>query len=199
MAVRRWKPNKIRCRTTLDVVEIGHDMDMGMNMDMEHGVGMWVRCERASVPQVCMSAAIHTRPRRMDTSASPWRGAVLCGAVQRSAVQCSAVLCCAVQCCVQCACCSAVRVCDAVRVCAQRQRAACEGTSLSRWWCGGASPASGLLRHVTQSLVVQCNAMQCSGCAWCSAMQAGRCVVRARVCACLLVRRRVRVRRGRRG
>ena len=43
MAVRRWKPNKIRCRTTLDVVEIGHDMDMGMNMDMEHGVGMWVR------------------------------------------------------------------------------------------------------------------------------------------------------------
>ena len=45
MAVRRWKPNKIRCRTTLDVVEIGHDMDMGMNMDMEHGVGMWVRCE----------------------------------------------------------------------------------------------------------------------------------------------------------
>ena len=98
MAVRRWKPNKIRCRTTLDVVEIGHDMDMGMNMDMEHGVGMWVRCERASVPQVCMSAAIHTRPRRMDTSASPWRGAVLCGAVQRSAVQCSAVQCCAVPC-----------------------------------------------------------------------------------------------------
>ena len=126
-------------------------------------------------------------------------GEAQCCVVQCSAVQCSAVLCCAVQCCVQCACCSAVRVCDAVRVCAQRQRAACEGTSLSRWWCGGASPASGLLRHVTQSLVVQCNAMQCSGCAWCSAMQAGRCVVRARVCACLLVCRRVRVRRGRRG
>ena len=110
MAVRRWKPNKIRCRTTLDVVEIGHDMDMGMNMDMEHGVGMWVRCESASVPQVCMSAAIHTRPRRMDTSASPWRGAVLCGAVQRSAVQCSAVLCCAMLCtmCVL-QCCACVR------------------------------------------------------------------------------------------
>ena len=43
MAVRRWKPNKIRCRTTLDVVEIGHDMDMGMNMDMEHGVGMYLQ------------------------------------------------------------------------------------------------------------------------------------------------------------
>mmetsp|Transcript_20496 Transcript_20496/g.45730 ORF Transcript_20496/g.45730 Transcript_20496/m.45730 type:complete len:118 (-) Transcript_20496:417-770(-) len=69
-------------------------MDMGMNMDMEHGVGMWVRCERASVPQVCMSAAIHIRPRRMDTSASPWRrSAVWCSAAQCSAVQCCAVLC----------------------------------------------------------------------------------------------------------
>ena len=115
MAVRRWKPNKIRCRTTLDVVEIGHDMDMGMNMDMEHGVGMWVRCERASVPQVCMSAAIHTRPRRMIP---PRRhGEAQCCVVQCSAVQCSAVLCCAVQCCVQCACCSAVRVCAMRCVC----------------------------------------------------------------------------------
>ena len=67
MAVRRWKPNKIRCRTTLDVVEIGHDMDMGMNMDMEHGVGMWVRCERASVPLIhamCISRSVCIRMYR---------------------------------------------------------------------------------------------------------------------------------------
>ena len=63
-----------------------------MGMDMEWIMAwVWVQGVRASVPRVCMSAAVRTRPQRMGTSASSWRGWVwLCwGVPSAEAVVCA--------------------------------------------------------------------------------------------------------------